>query len=282
MKVKYLIPVVFAFGLIALLNFGATTVKPTDPDQDNKPTAPVIGKQDVVALNIDSFITVLKKKLPPEVQANVSLIENNISRGDIKKQKIADYEQIGQIWLDQGKKAIAAHYYGLSGKLGNSEKNLNFAGHLFSEELSDDKDIMPAMKSWVEQEAIASYSAALELNPINDSAKIALATIYMSAKEPMKGVQQLLDIVKRDSTNLAANIMLGKWDLQSTQWDKAIERGKIVLRQKPNDVNAYLFMGEAYKQKGDKAKAIQLFNEAKKIMNNSSFSKDIDAYIATF
>src|SRR5699024_8187930 len=106
--------------------------------------------------------------------------------------------------------------------------------------------------------------------------------LYMSAHQPMKGVEQLLDIVRRDSTNIPANVMLGKMAVQSGQLDKAIERGNTILRIDPKNINAYLFMGEAYKREGNKEKAIQLFTKAKEIMNNPSFSKDIDAYIATF
>lgn len=282
MKLKYIIPVAIALGLIALLNFGASTKKPVDPNAAMEaPMAAAMGQQKTEALNLDSLLTVMKKKLPPTIQAKISLLENNITRGDIREQQIADYESLGKIWLQQGEKGIAGHYIGMSGKLENSEKKLTFAAHLVSEALNADA-LMPAMKSWLEQEAIQYYSASLAINPVNDTAKMELAMVYMDVQQPMKGVEQLLDIVRRDSTNIPANVMLGKMAVQSGQLDKAIQRGETVLRRDPKNIDAHLFMGEAYKRKGDKSKAIQLFTEAKKLMNSPDFSKDVDNYIATF
>lgn len=282
MKLKYIIPVAIALGLIALLNFGASTQKPVDPSAESEaPMAAAMGQQKVAELNLDSLLTILKKKLPPATQAKISLLENNIARGDIKEQQVADYESLGKIWLQEKEKGIAGHYMGMSGKLENSEKKLNFAAHLISEALNGDA-LMPAMKSWLEQEAIQYYSASLAINPVNDTAKMELAMVYMDAQQPMKGVEQLLDIVRRDSTNIPANVMLGKMAVQSGQLDKAIQRGETVLHKDPKNIDAHLFMGEAYKRKGDKAKAIQLFTEAKKMMDSPEFSKQVDDYIATF
>lgn len=283
LKLKYILPVALALGLIALLNFGASTKKPVNPNADKAAEQPpMMGKRQALPLNFDSLLAVAKLKLPPETQARISLLENNISRGDIKEQQIADYESLGKLWLQANKNAIAAHYFGLSGKLENSEKKLNFAAHLLFEALHSDEAPMPSMKNWMEQEAIAYYSASLAINPLNDTVKMDLATIYMAAQQPMKGVEQLLDIVRRDSTNIPANIMLGKLAVQSGQLDKAIERGNTILRVSPKNIDAHLFMGEAYKREGNKQKAIELFTEAKKLMNNPAFSKEIDEYIATF
>lgn len=283
MKLKYILPVALALGLIVLLNFGASTKKPVGPNADKVASQPpMMGKQQVRLLNFDSLLAATKVKLPPETQASISLLENNISRSDIKEQQIADYESLGKLWRQAKRNEIAAHYFGLSGKLENSEKKLNFAAHLLSEELNSDEEWMPSMRNWMEQEAISYYSASLAINPLNDTVKMDLATVYMAANEPMKGVEQLLDIVRRDSTNVPANIMLGKMAVQSGQLDKAIERGNTVLSVNPKSVDACLFMGEAYKRQGNKQKAIELFTEAKKLMDNPAFSKDIDAYIATF
>lgn len=284
MKLKYLIPIVVALGLIAFLNFGMATSKKLAPDAGVANVQPPMaaGKQ-LAPLNFDSLVTIEKMKLPPQTQTNMSLLENNIARSDTKEQQITDYESLGRLWLQTKRNsAIAAHYIGVSGKLENSEKKLNFAADLLYGELNNSEDLMPRMKNWMENEAIEYYKAALNINPLNDTVKLNLATVYFDANQPMSCVQQLLDVVGRDSTNLRANIMLGKMSVQSGQLDKAIERGNTVLRVDPKNIDARLFMGEAYKRKGDKKKAVQLFTEAKKLMNDPTFSKDIDAYIATF
>jgi tetratricopeptide (TPR) repeat protein len=42
------------------------------------------------------------------------------------------------------------------------------------------------------------------------------------------------------------------------------------------------FLAEAYKNQGNKQKAIELFEKCKSIVNNPDFSKEIDQYISTF
>jgi len=42
------------------------------------------------------------------------------------------------------------------------------------------------------------------------------------------------------------------------------------------------FLAETYKNMGNKEKAIDLFEQCKKIVNNPDFSAEIDNYINTF
>ncbi|RYZ23168.1 MAG: tetratricopeptide repeat protein, partial [Chitinophagaceae bacterium] len=124
---------------------------------------------------------------------------------------------------------------------------------------------------------------ALALNPTNDTTRIDLAAVYIEGTgETMKGIEQLLTIVRQDSTNIPANIILGKMAVESGQLDKAVLRGETILRVDQDNVEARLFLAEALKRKGETAKAKQLFTEAKKIMKNPAFSKDMDEYMATF
>jgi len=98
----------------------------------------------------------------------------------------------------------------------------------------------------------------------------------------MKGVGVLRELTAKDPNHIPANLMLGKMSIQSGQFDKAILRFETVLKQEPKNKEALYFLAEAYKGKGDKKKAIELFEQCKNIVNNPSFSKDIDEYIKTF
>lgn len=278
MKAKFIIPIGLAVVLVLFLNFGLKTQKPPVP-QDTQ----MVNHDDhaIAALNLDSFLTELKVKLPPEVQTEISLVEGSLQRTDLTGRKITDYQRLGELWQERGYKAIAAYYYGKSGQLEKSEKKLKYAGQMMTDELQKEQD-EPMLRNWMVQEGIEMYKALVELNPTNDTAKLALSALYMNTNEPMAGIAQLMSIVRKDSLNLPANIMLGKLSIQSGQFDKAIERGQKVLKVKPDNIDARLFMGEAYKQTGNKEKAIELFTEAKRLMNNPDFSKDIDEYIATF
>ncbi len=277
-----------AIALAGLLYFGGNTVSP----KKEKPAGPMAeggtpGERQAAGLNLpepanfDSLLFAAKKKLSPAAQADISRQENTITRGDVKEQQILAYEALGKLWQQNKNRAIAAHYFGKSGKLENSRKKLNFAAHLFSEELHDAHDAR--MKQWMAEEAIACYQQSISLDPDNDTTRIDLAAVYINGTgETMKGIEQLLTIVRKDSTNIPANMILGRMAVESGQLDKAIQRGNTILSVDKENVEAYWFLAEAYRRKNDIPKAKELLNQAKKIMNNPTFSKEVDEYMKTF
>jgi cytochrome c-type biogenesis protein CcmH/NrfG len=126
------------------------------------------------------------------------------------------------------------------------------------------------------------FERALKLNPANDSAKIGIGSTYIfgsTAQDPqqvMKGIQQILEVAKRDSSNMYAQLMLGIGGLVSGQLDRAIERLNKVVHQQPGNVEAILTLAEAYERKGDKANAIQWYQASKQLINNPEVVKEID------
>ena len=228
----------------------------------------------------DTLLAGAKMKLSPAAQADISRQENTITRGDVKAQQILAYEALGKLWQANKNRAIAAYYFAESGKLENSQKKLNFAAHLMAEEMQEEKN--PHAKQWMATVAISSLQQSIALTP-TDTARIDLADIYINGTgETMKGIEQLLTIVRQDSTNIPANVILGRMAVESGQLDKAVARGETILRVDKNNIEAHLFLAEAYKRKGDIQKAKDLFKEAEAIMKSPDFSKDIDAYMKTF
>lgn len=72
-----------------------------------------------------------------------------------------------------------------------------------------------AKLSWCKY-IIALFEKAIELNPANDDLKVGLGSCYIfgkgrsgSPEETMKGIQQLLSVVRKDSNNMKAQMMLG-------------------------------------------------------------------------
>ncbi|WP_118950612.1 tetratricopeptide repeat protein [Taibaiella helva] len=288
MKPLHYIVIAAALALTGLLYFGGNTVAP----KKEKSAGPMAeggtpGERQAAGLNIptpanfDSLLVAAKRKLSPAAQADIVRQENAVTRGDVKEQQILAYEALGKLWQQYKNRAIAAHYFGKSGKLENSQKKLNFAAHLFSEELHEERD--PHVRQWMAEEAIACYQQSIGLNPDNDTTRIDLAEIYIAGTgETMKGIEQLLTIVRKDSTNIPANLILGRMAVESGQLDKAIQRGQTILGVDKENVEAYWFMAEAYRRKGDVAKAKELLTEAKRIVSNPAFSKEVDEYMKTF
>jgi tetratricopeptide (TPR) repeat protein len=231
--------------------------------------------------NFDSLLAATKKKLlSPQTAAEINHLETDALTNKDKTAQAASYKALGDRWQKMNQFGIAAHYYAEAGNLENSEKILNFAAHLFQEALSEEKDA--AVRQWLAEGRIASLNKVINIDPKSDTLEMDIAVAMIDRGDVMNGVFKLRDFAEKHPQNIRAQVTLGKMALQSNQTDKAIERGVKVLALDKNNLEAHLFMGEAYKMQGNLEKAIELFNEAKAIMKNPAFDKDMDAYIATF
>jgi cytochrome c-type biogenesis protein CcmH/NrfG len=145
----------------------------------------------------------------------------------------------------------------------------------------------PALKGWMATSAKELFEKALELNPGNDSTKVGLGGSYIfggqadNPTEVMQGIQRILEVAHRDSTNMYAQFMLGLGGIESGQFDKAIERLTNVVRHQPANIEAILLLAEVHQQKGDKADAIKWYEAAKKLISNPEMIQAIDQRIKT-
>ncbi|MDB5201886.1 MAG: hypothetical protein JWQ27_1295 [Ferruginibacter sp.] len=232
--------------------------------------------------DIKSFIDTAKSKLTASQSLYVSQLENGISRGDVVAQQAKAYASLANFWKDSAHLFEPyAFYTAEASKLDNSEKNLTFAARLFLENLRTEHD--EAKLSWKTTEAIQLFEKALELNPENDDLKIGLGSSYVYGRgrnndpqQTMKGIQQLLSVVRKDSTNMKAQFVLGVGGAVSGQYDKAIERLEKVINAEPNNLEAIAFLADTYAAKGDKENAIKWYTISKRLVNDPHYSKEVE------
>jgi tetratricopeptide (TPR) repeat protein len=231
--------------------------------------------------SFDSILASSRKQLPEHAARDIATLEKSISALPDSTAMAPKITELAKAWQQHKQLPVAAYYYAKAAKLENSEKKLNFAGQFFLDLMRNATSA--EVQAWEAQEAIACLSRSLEINPSNDTVKMALAAGYVEGtSEPMQGIQLLLGITRERPDDIPANLMLGKMAIQSGQYDKAVARFETVLKNEPENTEATYFLAEAYKGKGDKAKAIELLEKCKKLVNKPDFSKDIDAYINSF
>ena len=265
--------------LFALFLFGRTT--------NNKPLA-IGSKQDsstVKPFNVLQFIALEKAKLTPNQTIAISKLETALISSTDSAQKIKANEGLAAFWKDSAKSFEPYAFYISEGsKFENSEKNLTFAARIFLDNLRAEKDL--SKLNWETTTAIDLFERALKLNPENDDIKIGLGSCYIYGKgrsgnpqETMQGIQQLLSVVRKDSSNLQAQMMLGVGGLVSGQFDKSIERLNKVVTQQPQNAEAIAYLADAYAGKGDKANAVKWYNISKRLINNPHYAEEVDARI---
>ncbi len=262
--------------LLVIFLFGKTSI-PKPNFQQPEQTSPTF--------DITSFIAKQKQQLSPSKLVSVSKIENSISRGDVKNQSQKQLTRLADFWKDSvGIFPAYAYYLSEAAKLDNSEKNLTFAARLILENMRREDSV--ALKSWEAETAASLFERALKLDPDNDDLKVGLGSCYVygqgmmgDPQQTMKGIQQLLGVVRKDSNNMQAQMVLGIGAVISGQYDKAIERLNKVVGFDKKNLEAVSWLADAYAGAGDKQNAIKWYEESKRLVNNPEFSKEVDKRI---
>ncbi len=269
-------------GLVILMGlyfFGRTKPNITKADIDKTAGA---GHTEEETLETSKILATAKSRLSPERQAWVTALENSITRGDVKDQKEKLYGQLASFWKDSAHIFEPFLYYlGEKSKLENSEKSLTFAAHLYLKQLIGVDQ--HALQVWMANQAADLFRHALQLNPDNDSSKIGLGSSYIfgasGASSPMEGIQTILEVSRRDSTNIYAQFMLGYGGIVTGQYDKAIERLNHVIKNQPDNTEAVFLLAEAYERHGENAKAAEWYEKGKRFIQNPAVLQEIDKRI---
>ena len=275
---KQIILVLAAVSIIAVLFFLGKTTSDKKIVAPQKETSPSI----VDGFDIQKFLQSEKIKLSPTQVEALAKIEENINKNDTSIQQQQILLNTANFWKDSIQcKELYAFYISEISKLDYSEKNLTFAAQIFLTLLRDEHD--PAKLEWETDQAVQLFSKAIELNPSDEDLKIGLGSSYVFGKgrngnpqETMKGIQELLSVVRRDSTNMKAQLVLGIGGLVSGQYDKAVTRLLKVVNTEPNNLEAVAFLADAYAATGEKEAAIKWYTLSKRLANNPSYSKEVD------
>ncbi len=271
MKPKFIILSFSSFLVICLLFFFGKTNQPQKISEEKI-------KNNIQSFDIQSFIQEKTNKLSPD---QITYLRQFSSATSDSTSLLLQ----AQYWKDSiGMPAIAAYYYGLLANLVKSEKNLNFASQFYMDCIRSEND--SRLLEWESNQAIALFDKAIELDSSNTDLKIGRASCYIFGKgrsgdpqQTMQGILSLLDIVRRDSTNMKAQRLLGIGGFISGQYDKAIPRLEKVLKQQPDDLEALVYLADCYAAKGDIDKAVDLYNKSKKLINDAHYDEEVDRRI---
>ena len=262
--------------LISLLVFGKIESQKSDFPHTEHTSA---------AFNVTDSIQRAKQSLSPSQLLYVTNLENSITRGDVKQQSHNNYIHLANFWKDSIKTFVPyAYYLSEASKLDNSEKSLTFAARLILDSMRREEN--EVIKAWEAETAIVLFEKAIQLNPANDDLRIGLGSCYVygkgmtgNAAETMKGVQELLKVVDKDSNNMKAQKVLGIGGVISKQYGKAISRLNKVVTAEPGDLEAVSWLADAYAEGGDKKNAVRWYEYSKKLVNNPAYSREVDIRI---
>ena len=250
----------------------------TNPtSQDSRPAA------DITVGTVSSSAKVL---IGAPLSEQINNLEGQLKNASTNADRLSLQKKLAKLWDDVNQPAPAAFYYEAIGRSENKFEDWLAAGSRFNDAYKLTQDTL-TQPSFVKN-AILCFKSAVKQQSTNLDAKTGLGIAYVNQTSlgiadanggsPMQGIMLLLDVVKQDPANRNANLSLGMFAMKSGQYDKAVQRFKTIIAQKP-EVEPYFYLAESYKQLGMKTEAIAAYQKCRDMMPDAAFDKRIDDYI---
>lgn len=228
-------------------------------------------------VNLENISSMTKQGLDASLVKEISDIEGQVAKAS-GEDKVKLLQQLADKWDDVAKPAPQAFVYEEMAKVSPKFEYWLKAGNAYRAAYTNLQD--STLSQALNQNAIHAYEAALKANTSSLDAKTGLGAAMVSGtNNPMAGIALLREVIAADPKNLEANKTLGLFSLQSRQFDKAIERFKTVIDQKP-DAESYFYLATGYENIGMKKEAVTAFQKSKELAADPSLSQFIDRKIA--
>lgn len=126
------------------------------------------------------------------------------------------------------------------------------------------------------------FEEASGKEPKNLDIKAKIAKTYAVAPDSenrMKHITMLREVLSEDPGNEEALLNLGKFSLQVSKFDNAIEKFETLLKKDPGNAEAAFYLGYSYMMKGEKEKAKKAFEDARSKSSDPDLHQAVDEYL---
>lgn len=227
-----------------------------------------------VDLLLDTEIGLAKKNLVAQQLQFIERAERKLNDDENKEE---NKKNLAKAWDSVSAIGVSAFYYQQLADKNPTVNNYLLAADRFRDASNGIQDSLRKV-SFINK-AILIYNQALAIEPENADAKTGLGVAYVSGtSNPMQGITLLLEVVKKNPENVNANLQLGLFSMKSGQHDKAVARFTKVVNIAPT-AEAYFYLGESYKNLGNKAEARKALLKCKEYIKDPEFKKGVDNYI---
>ncbi len=272
MNTKQIVVIVVVVALT-----GTLLIQPIKGLVDKNNTTTETGVEEPSSIYTLKAVSELSKQgVNPSLVQDITAIESRVEKAD-GETKIQLLQQLADKWNDVAKPIPQGFIYEEMAKLSPTAEYWLKSGDAYRMGYTNLQDT--AMASALNNFAIQAYEKAIELDTANLAAKTGLgAALVTGTTNPMAGITLLLEVVDADPQNVDANRTLGLFSLQSQQFDKAIDRFKKVVAQKP-DAESYFYLATGYEKIGLATEAIAAYQKSKEMAADPTLSQYIDRQI---
>ncbi|MCB9032581.1 MAG: tetratricopeptide repeat protein [Chitinophagales bacterium] len=268
-KKQYILLLITLCIVAGIYFFGKTT-------HQNKATA--TNTTIASTTTFDAYEEEVLQQLNSTNKDSLMLWKTALNNANSTKDKAQLLQKISFFWQQQQNVGLEAYYFQQYTDVLKDTSLLKENASLWIFALKNNKDSI--ISNNISTFANQSLEKVLEKNPDDVDAKIMQAEYFvLQGENPMQGIGILKSIIDKDPHNEKALMALGRFSLQSGQFDKARERFKQVLEHNNQNTEALYFLAITEAEAGNKETAINLFELCKQLVQNEDFSKEIDAII---
>ena len=206
--------------------------------------------------DINALLNDAKSGLSNVESSQIAALELQLNQANTDSVRIEILKELSGNWYRLERVEIAGFYAENIAEIENNDEAWSIAGTTYAigvQRTNEDK-----VKRFCFGRAVRAFENAISLNPSNTTHKVNLAVCYAEnplPENPMKGILMLTDLVEKEPDNVLVLTTLGRFAIQTGQFDKAIERLQKVLLLEPENNKANCLLAQAYQGKGNNTEA---------------------------
>ena len=206
--------------------------------------------------DINALLNDAKSQLSSEKSTLILSIEAKLDEAQIDSARVEVLKELSSNWYKLERVDIAGFYAESIAELKNDEESWSIAGTTYA--IGTQRAKEEKVKKFCFGRAVKAFENAISINPSNSTHKVNLAVCYAEnplPENPMKGILMLRDLIEKEPENVLVLTTLGRFAIQTGQYEKAIERLQQAISLEPENNKANCMLAEAFRGKGDKQQA---------------------------
>jgi len=237
--------VVAGFLLIQIFYFGFDTVQ-LDRDQ-------TIGADGEV-VNEHAWDDHLDEVLEALNAEDRQMVKEWMDKAD--DQQIVALKQLASFWVTRSEWEIGGHYLETIARLTTASEDWMSAARTYATGAQQAEDELH--RTILREKALSSYDAVVLQDNDSFEAELEKALFLIKSPDPdnpMTGVLALVEMSNKYPDQPEVFVHLGKFSIQTGQWDKARERLERALELNPDHRETICLLATVYSETGDSAKS---------------------------
>jgi len=218
-----------------------------------------------------------KSEASPQDQEKISNLKSELKKAENSEKSHIFADSLAEAFRSVNQWDSAAYYLGEQAGEQPSVENLLKAGEAYFQAQG-----FAVSQSEVENlgaKAREFFDKVLMENPEDLDTKTRKAITYVASSNPMQGIILLREVLEQDPENELALFNMGMLSMQSSQWDKAVERFSKLIEINPENSKAHFYLAVSYMQLNEKDSASEHFMKVKELDKDPEVQANVDSYL---